>query len=375
MGLRVAAPPARPRRVGVCLQRFGYGAAHLDELVDHAPVDFQRDRHPCRAQPVGVLHAFVHQRIALRQADPCGRDAFDIVGIDRCETPVVAVGRRAHVLAEEVGDEGLAQQRTGRQPAVRVGVLVRGKAGIEQQLQGDGQAGVARHEGASRCQSASGAVATERQPAAVQAQSRAVLRDVLHGIPGIVRGRREFVFGRKPVIDRHHGAATLRTQHAAQDVVRRDAADREAAAVKVDQHRQQCRRRRIQARRHHRAVPHRDAEILDARQFGPGHLQHAGAFLVGRPGLLRRQRVQRWMAGSLHAFDHARHFGRQCAGSADGDRVSGWGSWCGQRVFLSIDCVDANRTGLTAGPSPETSARRGGRCLPSGPCATGHAGR
>ncbi|MEN9437100.1 MAG: hypothetical protein RIR09_1755, partial [Pseudomonadota bacterium] len=56
--------------------------------------------------------------------------------------------------------------------------------------------------------------------------------------------------------------------------------------------------------------------VAIARSHGPrlaaGHsalrqLQHIGPGSVGGAGLLRRQRMQRWVAGPGHAFEHAAH--------------------------------------------------------------------
>ena len=60
----------RPCCVGMGPVGFRNGAAHHDEAVHHAPVNFQVHRHTARAQSVCVKHAFVHQRVALGQAEP-----------------------------------------------------------------------------------------------------------------------------------------------------------------------------------------------------------------------------------------------------------------------------------------------------------------
>jgi len=63
------------------LARLGNGAAHRDEFVGHAPVDVQVHRHARQAQLVGIVHTFVHQRVAFGQAEPGRRHAVQVAGL------------------------------------------------------------------------------------------------------------------------------------------------------------------------------------------------------------------------------------------------------------------------------------------------------
>jgi hypothetical protein len=219
------------------------------------------------------------------------------------------------VLGEEEVDHGLGQQRTVGMP-VRGRVLVRGGAGVEQHLQRQRQARVARlmaHTAASVPPALS--PPTARRPAS-RPRLAPCFRDEREGVPRVVRCGRKLVRGRQPVVDRHHRAAALVAQHAAQRVVRADVADGEAATMKVHQHRQHLGRRRIEPRGYREAVARGDAEVFDARQLGLGHFEHARAFFVGGLGLVGGELLERGMAGARHALDHAGHL--------RGERRLGW---------------------------------------------------
>ena len=94
------------------LMGFGNGAAHFDELVYHAPVNFQINRHTSSAQLVGVFNPFVHQRVTFGQTEPGGCHALHLGCVERRKTPVVAVGLGADVVVEKVADVRLFQQKT-----------------------------------------------------------------------------------------------------------------------------------------------------------------------------------------------------------------------------------------------------------------------
>ena len=213
-----------------------------------------------------------------------------------------------------MSDSSTAAAPSAKQ-AVRVGVLVRAscrdrRAAASASGRPASRARMA-HTAASVPPALSPPTAMRR---AVECQASSQLRPATTAkrIPGIVR-RPSGTCAPAPAGSR----ATARrsrslAQHAAQRVVGRDAADREAAAVEVQQHRQALVRRRIEPRRQRMAVARGDSAKSSTRaSCGLGHFEHAGALLVGRLGLLGRQGVQRRMAGAGHAVDHAGHLGRQ----------------------------------------------------------------
>ena len=126
----------RTGRIGMGVPRFRKNAAHLDEFVGHAPVDFQLDRHACGAQLVAVHHRFIDQRITLGQSQPDGRHIVHLRRQERRKAPVFAVSRAAQVMVEKPADVGLLQHEALREPAVRRRVLMGRAAGVKQQLQG-----------------------------------------------------------------------------------------------------------------------------------------------------------------------------------------------------------------------------------------------
>ncbi len=67
----------------------------------HATVDFQIDRHTAGAQFVGVVHALVHQRVTLGQADPRGGHAFHIGRLQGGKPPVLPLRARGGVVAKK----------------------------------------------------------------------------------------------------------------------------------------------------------------------------------------------------------------------------------------------------------------------------------
>ena len=191
-------------------------------------------------------------------------------------------------------------------------VLVAGGAGVEQQLQRQWPAGVARGDGRDRGQRAARAVATDGDFCTVQAQRGRVFPQPGQRVPGVVHGGGELPFGRQPVVQRHHRALGEMGQVAAQGFVRGDVADGEAAAVEVQQHRQRVvRRRSEQPGLERMAVARRKAQVLHAMQLVGRDVEHTCASFIGQPGLRRRQRVHGHMPGAGDAVDHAAHRGGQ----------------------------------------------------------------
>ena len=72
----------------------------------------------------------------------------------------------------------------------------------------------------------------------IKPQRSGMLRQPLQRIPGIVGRNGKLVFGCQPVINRHHGAARQVAELAAQHIVRGQAANGEATAMKKQQNRQ-----------------------------------------------------------------------------------------------------------------------------------------
>ena len=310
------------------LPRLGDRPAHLDEFVRDAPIDLQVHRHPCGAQAVGIGHALVHQRVAFGQAHPGGGDTVQIGRQQGSEAPVLPILRVFDVLAEEPVDGlGIQHQAMG-EATVRFRVLVRRRARVEEQLQRQRQAGIARQDGVHRRQRAARAVAAHGQPGRVGAQFSRVRGQPGQCIPGVVRCSRKAVLGRQAVIERHHHAAGQASQFAAQHVVGLHAAHGEAATMQVEQQRQAggagiaLGGRGVEPRRQHRPAARGNAQLLHAGQRGLGHFQHAGAGLVGGAGTHRAQGVQRRAAGACHAVEHVGHLrGQGSGGRGHGRRM------------------------------------------------------
>ena len=218
-------------------------------------------------------------------------------------------------MVEEPVDGGGVQDRAVRETRVRGRVLVRRATGVEEHLQRQRQAGGARQDGVDGGQRAPGTVAAHRQARPVQAQLARVPGQPGQCVPGVVRCGRKAVLRRQPVVERQHGAAGQTRQLAAQRVVRGAAADGEAPAVQVQQHRQAGRGvGRHQAGAEQCAIARRNGELLGPRQLGARHLQDAGAQLVRGARLLRRECVQGRAPGARHALEHAAHLRRQARG-------------------------------------------------------------
>ena len=280
-------------------------AAHLDEFVGDAAVDLQPHRDAGCAQFIRVLHAVVRQRVAFGQPEPGRRHAFDLGRVQRREAPVLAVGV-VYVLPE-VLDVRLLQHQALVVAAMRRPRPARRRSPVEQQLQRQRQARVARERGADGGTACRRHCRRPRQGATCPRPAPRPPRHPLQGGPRVVGRRREAMLRCQPVAHGNDRAARALGQRAAQRVVRGDAADGEAAAVEVHQHRQALRRGRDQACRDLDAGRHRDAQVLHPRQVRPRHLQHAGARLVGGARLLRRKFVQRDVPGARHALEHGTH--------------------------------------------------------------------
>ena len=263
------------------LQGIGNGAAHGDETVDNAFVNFQIDRHTRPAQGIGVQHALVHQRVAFGQADP-GRGQTCMVGrVHRSKAPVVAVGF-VDVVVKKPVHRLLVEHETLGKGVVRGGVLPRNTAGVKQQLKAQGQARISGHQGAHGGQSAPSAVAAQGQARGVQTQCLAMLVQPVQGVPAVVHRRWKAVLRRQPVVQRHHGAMTLAGELAAQDIMSRQTPDRKTTAVQVQQHGQSgVTFRGIQPGRHGVAISGGDVNVL--HPVYPGHglqVQHWPADVV-----------------------------------------------------------------------------------------------
>ena len=151
----------------------------------------------------------------------------------------------------------------------------RGGAGRDQQLQRQRQAGIPRQQCAHGSEGAAGTVAADGQARAVQTEVAVGLRmQPLQGGEAVVDRRRKAVLRSQPVGQCHHGHAAAQGQLTAQAVVRLQAADGEAAAMQIKQHRQPGVRRRVQAGRAPPPGGHRQLEIHHPSQrcagAGPG---------------------------------------------------------------------------------------------------------
>ena len=109
---------------------------------------------------------------------------------------------------------------------------------VEQQLSAQGRhAAIARQQTDHGRKVAAGAVATDREPVAVDAYRGARFGDPSGGGEAVVDSRREFVLGRQAVIDRNDRAACGVGEVTAQAVIAIKVADNPAAAMKIDEDR------------------------------------------------------------------------------------------------------------------------------------------
>ena len=196
---------------------------------------------------------------------------------------------------------------------VRIGVLVVGGAGVDEQLQRQLQPLVARVQRADGRQRAAGRIAADGDARGVQAQRcPARAGQPVQRVPGVVHGGGKAPLRRQPVVERQHGGAALLAEHAAKGVVRFDAANGEAAAVRVQQHRQAgVVAGRDQARAQLKAVARGDVQVFHARQIGLGDVEHADGFGVRGLGVGRAQRVHGRVRRLRHALDQEAHGGGQ----------------------------------------------------------------
>ena len=263
------------------LQGIGNGAAHGDETVDHAFVNLQIDRHTRHAQLVRVLHALVHQRVAFGQANPGGGQTCVVGRVHRGKAPVIAVGF-VDVVGKKPVHRLLVEHEALGKGVVRGGVLPSNAAGVKQQLQAQGQACIACHQGAHGGQGAACTVSAHCQSCGVQAQRLALLAQPVQGVPAVVDGRWKTVFGSQPVVQRHHGAVTQARELAAQHIVGGQAAHAEAPAMDVQQHGQgDLAARGIQPGGHGVAIAGRDLDVLHPVHLRGGlQVEHGPANVV-----------------------------------------------------------------------------------------------
>mmetsp|Transcript_5237 Transcript_5237/g.19603 ORF Transcript_5237/g.19603 Transcript_5237/m.19603 type:complete len:289 (+) Transcript_5237:1973-2839(+) len=216
---------------------------------------------------------------------------------------------RVEVVIEEPGNAvGIEQEAVGEE-LVRGGGGPAGGARRDQQLQGQRQAAVAGEEGRAGGQRAAGAVTRHAEPGAVQAERGSMLVQPGQSGPGIVHRGREAMLGCEPVVQRHHGRATAQAELAAQAVVGFQVADREAAAVQIEQHRQHGVARRVQPR-----GPAGDFEVRHAGQRCARQVEDLGAHPVGDARFARRQAVKGRAVGAVDAFEQPGHARRQHLG-------------------------------------------------------------
>ena len=183
--------------------------------------------------------------------------------------------------------------------------------GVKQQLQAQRQANTARLNGAGRRQRPTGAVAANRQATGIKTQPRALPGDPLHGVPGVVMCHWKPELGCQTISHREHGTVRQVAQGAAQHIMGGDAADGEAAAMKINEHWQSFSSWRIKPNRHFMTITRLKGKTLDPMYFGRGKIQHASPHLIGSAGLHRCQCVQGHLGRTRHPVEHAVHDGGQ----------------------------------------------------------------
>ncbi len=188
--------PGQRRRAAPRRHRHAPGAPSdeagvLEERVNHPLVDLGRDWHARGLQTLGVGKSLVDQRIVFGQCDPGRRHAREARCHQRRETPVVAVGVAAQVVREEPLDRLRVEQVPVAQPLMRLGVLARGQARVDQQLQHQPNALVARVDRARRGERAAGTVATHRDARRVDPEPDRFVDQPVQRVEGVVdRGRK-----------------------------------------------------------------------------------------------------------------------------------------------------------------------------------------
>ena len=192
--------------------------------------------HPGCAEPLGIGHPFVPQRVVSGHDDVGGRQASQFGAERGRERQIAAFGVRQVVVPEpphlrDADGEGGGVGLVGGAGEVVVGHRIKEHLEVEA-----GPVFVAGTQGAGR-----GEVAARTVPAHSQ---RAVRGDgggnMLHRGVGVVHGRGEGVFGGEPVVDAHHGPGEPVGEEAAQFVAVVEVAGDPAAAVQVDEGGSRC---------------------------------------------------------------------------------------------------------------------------------------
>src|SRR4051812_2774137 len=129
---------------------------------------------------------------AFRQSEPGGCDTFDIVGIEWRKPPVTPLLARDELVEEPV-DVLFTEREALSESLVRWRGIVRGRARIEQKLQGQSDARVTCFDCAVRRERSAGTVACDGQHRAFTAVARKPFRDPPQRIRSIVESRRKFV--------------------------------------------------------------------------------------------------------------------------------------------------------------------------------------
>ena len=154
--------------------------------------------------------------------------------------------------------------------AIRIGRCAR----RDQQLKPQTQIGVARMNRAHCCQRGTGAVSAHRQSGVVEPQLVALGCEPVHGCPAVCDGDGKTVLRRKAVFQGDHCRTAAQCQLPAQAVVRLEVANREAAAMQIQQDRQWPLRGRVETGDQRCAILRRYLKIFDAGQGGTRQLQH-----------------------------------------------------------------------------------------------------
>jgi hypothetical protein len=305
----------RPGRIVMRLERLRYGPPELDEPMDHPGVDLQIHGDAGHPQTIGVHDALIGERVTLGQADPGRCQSLQITSltvrvdaIQRCKTPVVPVKGAAQIVVEEVADVRFLKQEAFGKGLVARRILVTGTTGIEQKLQGQGPAHIARSDGCHRRQRAAGAVATNRDACAVQLEPSSMFAQPGQAVPGIVHGRWKLPFRSQPVVHRDHRAVGQMREVTAQRLVSGHTADSESAAMEVQQYRQVAiRSRGKKPRRQLGSIACSDVQVFHSVQPVRSDVQHASPGGVSQLGLCGGQCMHGHMSGAFNPVEHAPH--------------------------------------------------------------------
>src|ERR1700730_10947797 len=191
-------------------------------------------------QNSGIGRAFIAQRIEPRRGDDRGRKPLMAVGAQRRDAPVGAVlcvgkimaAKPLHHRARQEIALGIFATRGEARVLFCVGVAPEGVGdGIDQQLTGEPDGGIAAGDrGASR-EIAAGAVAGQADAKTIAAEFGDVFDDVAHGGKSILERAGKARFGRTPVIDRDHHGTGLDREPARLPVMGVESAGAPAAAM------------------------------------------------------------------------------------------------------------------------------------------------